>query len=142
MPIVLDMSRDGLEKVLRDYQIKVLEVIWRNPDKGLTSREIYEHVNKVLKSRSVSRASIINFLNEMCDYDVIKYEVESCKGGARRKYFQKLDEEGFKRFIVKRVLESFMKDFPEQTVLGIYDSLGANPSAMELLMKLMNGPSH
>lgn len=139
MPMVLDMSRDGLEKFLKDYQIKVLEVIWKNPDKGLTSREICEYVNEVLKTRRVSRASIIKFLNEMCDYDVIKYEVERCKGGARRKYFQKLDEEEFKRYMAKGVFESLMRDFPEQTIMGIYDSLEKNPSAAELLMKLLNG---
>ncbi|MBS7638336.1 BlaI/MecI/CopY family transcriptional regulator [Candidatus Bathyarchaeota archaeon] len=138
MPIVLDTSRNGLEKVLRDYQIKVLEVIWKNPDKGLTSREICDHVNKILKTRTVSRASIINFLNEMCEYDVIKYETETCKGGARRKYFQKLDEEGFKRYIAKMVIESLIKDFPEQTIMGIYDSLENNPLAAEKLIKLVN----
>ncbi len=139
MRIVLDTCRDGLEKVLRDYQIKVLEVIWGNPDRGLTSREIHDHVNKILRSRAVSRASIINFLNEMCEHNIIKYEAERCKGGARRKYFPMLDEEGFKRYIARRVFESLMKDFPEQTVIGICDSLEAHPSAAKILMNLVNG---
>ena len=128
MPIVLNPSKDGFEKVLRDYQIEALKMVWENPDAGVTSREVYVQVNKALEGiRTVSRASIINFLNSMCDDGVLDYEEETCKGGMRRKYSPGLDEEGFKRYIARTVFESLLKDFPDQTIDALCTSLGQHP---------------
>ena len=86
MPLVLDPKQAGLEKVLRDYQIEALKLIWAHNGDGMTSREVYEATNNRLgQGKSVSRASIINFLNAMCDEDILDYEEETCKGGMRRK---------------------------------------------------------
>lgn len=124
MPLVLDPSKSGFEKVLRDYQIEALRMVWGSTETGATSREVYLQVNKELEGKkTVSRASIINFLNAMCDEGVLTYEEETCKGGMRRKYFPGLDEEGFKRHIAKSVIESLLKDFPKQTKEVLKESL-------------------
>ena len=129
VPLVLDPSKSGFEKVLRDYQIVALKMVWGNVETGATSREVYLHVNKALEGvRTISRASIINFLNSMCDMGVLAYEEETCKGGMRRKYFPGLDEEGFKKYIAKSVFDSLLKDFPEQTKEALKESLGAQAS--------------
>ena len=120
--MIIDPSKTGLEKVLRDYQIEALKVIWSNTGEGLTSREVYEAVNKKLGNKSVSRASIINFLNAMVDEGVLDFEEETCKGGMRRKYSKGLDEDGFKRYIASTVIESLLRDFPDQTVEALKES--------------------
>jgi len=126
MPIVIDPSKDGLEKVLRDYQIEALSHVWKHDGGGLTSREVYEAVNESLDgSRSVSRASIINFLNAMCDEGVLDFEEETCKGGMRRRYRKGMDEPAFKKYVASTVLRSLMKDFPEQTLEAIKSNLDA-----------------
>ncbi len=126
MPIVMDPSKDGLEKVLRDYQIETLRSVWKHNGEGLTSREVYEAVNEQLDGgRSVSRASIINFLNVMCDDGVLDFEEETCKGGMRRRYRKGMDETAFKKYVASTVLRSLMKDFPEQTMEAIKSSLDA-----------------
>ena len=33
MPIVFDPGKEGLEKVLRDYQIEALRVVWANAER-------------------------------------------------------------------------------------------------------------
>lgn len=124
--MIIDPSKTGLEKVLRDYQIEALKLIWGNTGEGLTSREVYEAVNKNLGGKSVSRASIINFLNAMCDERVLDFEEETCKGGMRRKYSKGMDENGFKRYIASTVLDSFIRDFPDQTVEAIKGSLDSS----------------
>jgi predicted transcriptional regulator len=125
MPLVLDPSKTGFEKVLRDYQIEALRMVWESTSEGVTSREVYLHVNKALgDDKSISRASIINFLNSMCDEGVLNYEEETCKGGMRRKYSPGVDEEGFKKHIAKSVFDSLMKDFPDQTIQAMKESLG------------------
>jgi len=126
MPIVIDPSKDGLEKVLRDYQIEALSHVWKHDGVGLTSREVYEAVNESLDGgRSVSRASIINFLNAMCDEGVLDFEEETCKGGMRRRYRKGMDEPAFKKYVASTVLRSLMKDFPEQTLEAIRSNLDA-----------------
>lgn len=138
MPIVLDPTKSGFEKVLRDYQIEALKHVWESANKGVTSREVYLHVNKVLGGvKTVSRASIINFLNDMCDDGVLNYEEETCKGGMRRKYFPGLDEEGFKKYIAKTVFESLLKDFPDQTIDALCDTLNARPSMRDRCLKII-----
>lgn len=136
MPIVVDPSKTGLEKVLRDYQIEALKIVWDNANRGVTSREVYAAVNKSLENvKTISRASIINFLNEMCDDSVLKYQEETCKGGMRRKYFPGLDEEGFKRYIAKTVFESLVRDFPEQTVDALCQFLDSMPNVAAKVQK-------
>ena len=123
MPLVIDPTKDGFEKVLREYQIEALKLIWANKGDGMTSREVYVAVNEVLGARSVSRASIINFLNAMCDEGVLDFEEETCKGGMRRKYSTGLDESGFKVHIAEMVLKSLVVDFPDETISAIKNSL-------------------
>ncbi len=124
LPIILDPSKDGLEKVLRDYQIEVLNLLWENSSgQGLTSRVVYEGVNDRLGLKSVSRASIINFLNAMCDEGVLDFEEETCKGGMRRKYSRGMDESAFKEYIASVVLKSLFRDFPAETVQAIRGSI-------------------
>ena len=125
MPFTVDPDKTGFEKVLRDYQIEALRMVWDDDPKGVTSREVYQHVNKQLEGvRTISRASIINFLNAMCDEGVVNYVEETCKGGTRRKYSTGLDEEGLKKYIAKSVLESLLKDFPDQTIAAVKETLG------------------
>ena len=127
MPLVIDPAKHGLEKVLKDYQTVALKIIWKHTGDGLTSREVYEKVNNKLEDgKTVSRASIINFLNAMCDEKVLDYEEETCKGGMRRKYSKGLDEAGFKRYIVSMVLSSMMEDFPVQTREAVKETLGVD----------------
>ncbi len=126
MPLVIDPTKDGFEKVLREYQIEALKLIWAHKGDGMTSREVYVAVNEVLGARSVSRASIINFLNAMCDEGVLDFEEETCKGGMRRKYSTGLDESGFKVHIAEMVLKSLVVDFPDETISAIKNSLNGD----------------
>lgn len=124
MPIILDPTQTGLEKVLRDYQIEALKLVWAHNGSGLTSREVYDATNDMLGTgRSVSRASIINFLNAMCDDGVLDFEEETCKGGMRRKYRKGLDEKGYKKYVAAEVLGSLFSDFPNETLEAVRDTL-------------------
>ena len=139
MPIVVNPSKDGFEKVLRDYQIEALKIVWETPEKGVTSREVYAYVNKALEGvKTISRASIINFLNAMCDDGVLNYEEETCKGGMRRKYFPGLDEEGFKKYIAKTVFESLLKDFPDRTIDALCETMGQHPTLVAKLKSCLS----
>jgi len=116
MTLTFHPAGEGLAKVLRDYQIEALKLVWNRGGEGVNSREVWQHANKVLTGiRTISRASIINFLNYMVDEGVLNYKEETCKGGTRRIYYPKLDESGFKKHIAKMVISSLIRDFPEET---------------------------
>ena len=134
MPMVFDPNMHGLEKVLRDYQVESLKVVWDRAVDGVTSREVYRAVNKALEgTKTISRASIINFLNSMCDEGVLSYKEETCKGGMRRKYFPKLSPTEFQEKIAKDVIVSLLEDFPDQTVKMFVDSVKDKPALKEKL---------
>jgi len=116
MTLTFDPAGKGLVKVLRDYQIEALKLVWKTEEEGVNSREVWQHTNEVLKGiRTISRASIINFLNAMVDEGVLNFKEETCKGGYRRIYSPKLDERRFKKYIAKMVITSLIRDFPEET---------------------------
>ena len=116
MTLIFDPEGDGLAKVLKDYQIEALRIVWAKGDEGFISREVWQQVNQTLKGiRTISRASIINFLNDMVDEGVLDYRRESGKGGYHRVYTPKMDERSFKKYIVETVVKSLLRDFPEET---------------------------
>jgi len=116
MPLTVDTSSEGLEMVLKDYQEAALRYLWRLDGDGASSRDVWVQVNEDLKGkRTISRASIINFLNSMVDEGVLSYTETTGKGGHRRIYSAKYDEAGFKEYIAKVVLGNLLRDFPEET---------------------------
>jgi len=119
--IEYDSSKIGLRAVLKDYQELALRAIWATPE-GLGSRAVWDRVNAELKGKTISRASIINFLESMREMRVLKGDEKTGKGGHRWIYSPAMNETEFKEFIVKTLLESLMRDFPEETRTAIPDS--------------------
>jgi len=112
--IVYDTSQTGFEAVLRVWQLKALQVLWSNPD-GAKSFTVWQKVNKMLKGETISRASVINFLEAMRETGVLSGKEETGKGGYHWVYSPAMDEAGFERFIVKTLLEKLMSEFPKET---------------------------
>jgi hypothetical protein len=116
LPITVDTSGEGLAMVLKDYQEVALRYLWRLDGGGASSRDVWVQVNDdLMGKRTISRASIINFLNSMVDESVLNYTEITGKGGHRRIYSAKYDEAGFKQYIAKVVLGNLLRDFPEET---------------------------
>jgi predicted transcriptional regulator len=128
MSFIIDSSKKGLSMVLREYEELALKYVWMNPEKGVSSRETHMHVNKNLgETQTISRASIINFLNRMVDENTLSYKERTTKGGMKRVYFPKLDEKGFKLLISKSIITNLLRDFPEETQQALKD-LGILPA--------------
>ena len=122
MTLTFYPAEEGLGKVLKDYQIEALKLVWTIGEEGVNSREAWQLANKALKGiRTISRASVINFLNAMVDEGVLNYKVETCKGGTRRIYAPRLNEGGFKKYVSKMVISSLIRNFPEETNAALKD---------------------
>jgi len=122
MTVTVDTGNSGLAMVLKDYQEEALRLIWSKKGEGSSSRQVWMGVNKRLDGRrSISRASVINFLNAMVDDGVLDYEEITGKGGYRRIYSARLDEKAYKRYIAETVLKNLLRDFPNETQEAIED---------------------
>lgn len=96
MDVTVDLSLNGMPMLFKEYQEKALRVVW-DSEEGVISREVWEAVNKQMGAKengreasyhkpSISRASIINFLNAMVDLEVLGYTERTGKGGYHRVY--------------------------------------------------------
>ena len=75
-----------------------------------------EAVNERLGAdKSISRASVIFFLNRMVDQGVLDYRSATGKGGHHRVYYPIMDERAYKKHLLKTIVDSMMRDFPEET---------------------------
>jgi len=115
LTLIFNPEKDGLYTVFRDYQVEAMRVVWKRGDDGAISREVWSHTNDRLVGKTISRASIINFLNAMVDEGVLDYDERTGKGGYHRVYRPKLNETAFKKYVAQTVISSLMKDFPAET---------------------------
>ena len=116
--IEYDASEKGLRAVLKDYQELALRAIWATPE-GLGSKAVTDRVNAELKPNTISRASIINFLETMREAGVLKGVERTGKGGYHWIYSPSMNEAEFKQYIARTILESLLRDFPEETAEAV-----------------------
>jgi len=116
--IEYDTAESGLRAVLKNYQELALRAIWANPE-GLGSKAVMDRVNAELKPNTISRASVINFLEAMKEMGVLKGVEKTGKGGYRWIYSPAMTETEFKEYVARMILESLMRDFPEETTAAI-----------------------
>jgi len=100
------------------WQVEVLNYLWSIYPEDANSREVYENVVKRL-DKTVSRTSIINYLNEMVDERLILYTESTGKGGVHWRYKIKFSKSEFKEYLVRRVMDKLLSEYPEATKKAI-----------------------
>ncbi len=119
----LDTDKNGLPAIFKAWQVPLIEELFkRNP---MISRQA--HI--FLKERdivtggtgskvSVSRASVINFLNYLVDQELLNYTMETGKGGYHRIYTMTLTREAFNHRIIDLFLDTLRTAFPTEMRLS------------------------
>lgn len=94
-----------------------MQALWDLPEgKVGSSRDIWVKTNVDLAGTStISRASIINFLNAMVDIGVLSYHEITGKGGHRRIYAPMYDEEGTKAYLANMIIQKMYTEWPAAT---------------------------
>jgi len=113
-PIYFDTSKQGLGAILKDYQEAALRYLWSLGGEGAGSRQVWTHVSQELGTRTISRASVINFLDALVGGGMLVCTETTGKGGHRRIYRMKYDEAGFKEHMAGVVARKLLRDFPEE----------------------------
>jgi len=96
MNLKMDLSKEGLQMFFKDYQLDALKVIWES-GRGINSREVWEAVGE----NRVSRASIINFLEEATRNGLLEKRLETGKGGHHGVYSSPMGEKGTREYLKK-----------------------------------------
>ncbi|NVM55602.1 MAG: hypothetical protein HWN66_17980 [Candidatus Helarchaeota archaeon] len=105
-----------MRKTLREYQELALRFVWEVGEEGANSGAVWRAVNERLsEGKSILRAFVILFLNDMVDDGVLGFREATGKGGHHRVYVAKLDENGYRKYLLRAVVDSMMRDFPEET---------------------------
>jgi len=127
MAFVFDTGKTGLKTIMKEYQVIAIRHIWSVGEEGANSGETWVHVSKVLleQGRTISRASIIFFLNDMVDRGALNYREKSGKGGYHRIYMPIHDEKGFKEYLAQQVIKKLLKEFPEEASKALKKELEA-----------------
>ena len=110
-------SRLGLRKVLREWQELALRCVWEKGDQGVSTRKVREYVLERQTERTkISPASIIGFLEKLRKQGVLRHIEETAPGGHRKIYFPLMNEDDFVKHVVKIMVGSMLKDFPEESI--------------------------
>jgi len=114
MPLQLDTGEKGLAMFFKDWQIEILRYLWSIHPEGAKSRTVHEKVNKPPEA-TISRASVINYLNAMADEGFLGYTDNTGKGGHHRVYTAAHTEDDFKRRVAEIIVTNLLKEYPLET---------------------------
>lgn len=114
MSFRLNLGNERLAMIFKNWQIESIRYLWRIQPEGANSRVVWTNVNNSFNG-SISRASIINFLNNMVDEGLLDYEDATGKGGHHRVYRIGFTEQEFKTQIVARIVSKLLKEYPQET---------------------------
>jgi len=121
MPLQLDTGKENLEMFFKDWQVESLRYLWRVQPEGANSRAVWVNVNESLQG-SISRASIINYLNHLVDEGLLIYTEITGKGGYQRVYTMKYGETEFKQHIAGLIITKLLKEYPQETRKAISEN--------------------
>jgi predicted transcriptional regulator len=109
----IDLSKKGFFMIHPDWQLNVLDVLWES-NSGLVSRDVWIRVNEKMKPESISRASVINFLNYMLGMGVLSGVEEIGKGGYHWRYSPVFNKSEYRQYIAETALKTLKKNYPAE----------------------------
>ena len=109
----INTDKNGLAAIFKEWQVPLVEELFKR--RTLSSREAYEFLEELdLRTGrkkfgkalgSVSRASIINFLNYMVDQNILDFDLKTGKGGHHRIYKMTMTYEEF----IHKIMDTFIE---------------------------------
>jgi len=124
----LDTAKSGLEAVFREYEIQALNYLF-SVKKPTGSGKVWTWINEGSKwgqkpGNSISRASVILFLNRLVDEDLLAWKDATGKGGHHRLYVMELSRPEFAKKVIDKFLNTLKTikdqekvDYPENSTL-------------------------
>ena len=99
----LMLAKKGTLKLFTEYKTAIIKYLLNNTEKGQGSGKVWQALQD--QGVTVSRASVIFFLNFMVDDGLCIFTDATGKGGHHRLYSLAHDWEGVKRHLKIRIIE-------------------------------------
>jgi len=116
--IQFDPSQKGLQKFIDEAEEQVLRCLWERKGKEYSVSQVHSYVSEN-SLQPIALSDIMGFLDVMEKEGVVK----SRKIGneALRMYSAKMNEDEFRKYLIKKVVESILSDFPEASMKTLKD---------------------
>ena len=100
MKLKMDLSKDGLFMFFKDWQLRVLKILWDSHE-SMTSSDI----NSVIGDNVISKSSIVFFLEEAFEHGLLEKTYTTGRGGTRSVYKAKYNENDSTKYISEIIIE-------------------------------------
>jgi len=127
LKIRLSATHDSLSAIFKDWQIKALAIIPSNEGSPVSTKYVCDQLN-LLDEPKISRASVINFLDDLHKYGLLNGILTTGKGGKRHLYKYPLDRRDFNARVSTMLLGAIIEEYPGVDMMKI--------------VRLINGGSH
>ena len=117
--IKLIVPKTSLSSVFKDWQIKALGFIPSGEQDPVNTLQVWESVNNGEGEISISRASVINFLEYLHGEDLLKGSLATGKGGKRFDYTYPVDREFFNTQVSTMLLGAIIEEYPDVDMFTI-----------------------
>ena len=111
MTFTYNTEKNGLESFFKPWQIIAIQYLETNPEWANTL-QITNHVKEM---KTISRASIIQFLTALKKTEILEYSERTGKGGYQGLYRLKYREKELRKILAKHIIDSLLKNFPKET---------------------------
>lgn len=119
--IKLVVNTTSLSAIFKDWQVKALALIPNGDIAPIGSRFVHEQTNNHLRKEgmalSISRASVINFLEMLRERDLIKGVLTTGKGGKRYLYKYHSNRNLFNEQVSAKLIGSLVKEYPDVNMM-------------------------
>jgi hypothetical protein len=96
--VVIDTKKEGLEMVYSEWEVPLYRKLL-GEDIEMNSRIAWEFLQDELEPQTISRASVINSLNDNVDEGILGFRRKSGKGGYHRIYKRKMTIKQFYKYL-------------------------------------------
>ena len=108
----LTLEHQGLYMVFVKYEVLGIERLWADKDRGgegYGSGKMWQMISEDLDPDTISRASVIFFLNRLVDWKVCAFRDATGKGGHHRIYYITMTREVFWKWLAKLFAERLVE---------------------------------
>jgi len=113
----LDTAKKGLEAIFMEWHVPLIDELFKGKSgSGKLHKFAEEHDIRTGgkgSSKSVSRAGVIFFLNDLVEENILTYDFKTGKGGHHRVYKMLFTREEFALKLIDLFLSKLLEVFPE-----------------------------
>ncbi len=121
--ITLTINPKSESAIFKDWEVKVLALIPNGDIAPIGSRFVWEQTNNYLQKdsgnavQSISRASVINFLEKLRKLNLLKGILATGKGGKRFMYKYHSNRNLFNEQVSAKLIGSLVEEYPDVNMM-------------------------